>query len=274
MREAESLRIIRDLDHNHLIQPLAAYTRHELQGFLFPWAEGGNLKEFWKSETRLAAADPGLMRWVLYQLCGLCGATRKLHEKNCRHTDLKPENILLFREGGQPGTLRIADVGLARIHDDETRQRQAITKAKTGSVRYEPPELGRKNQLSRVFDVWCLGCVFLEFLIWTVYGWSKLDEFFDETTQFWERSADGQLQQDQRVKRLITDMSNDLNSGNTRSQSALKDCLALVTGRMLVPDPDERADVASVHSELERICELGNREERYLLNRSLTSLTP
>ncbi|KAK1959986.1 kinase-like protein [Colletotrichum sublineola] len=275
-KELESLSMIRPLRHSHLIQPLAAYTRVRLQGFLFPWAEGGNLEEFWRRDTKLAAADRGLMRWVLHQLCGLCGATKKLHTKNCRHTDLKPANILLFRENGYPktpGTLRIADVGLAKIHDDETRQRKAITQAKTGSVRYEPPELGREDQLSRVYDVWCLGCVFLEFLIWGVYGWKFFSDFSNNTRQlqFWEQTADGEIQQHQHVKTIIAKMFRDLKSGNTKRQSALEDCLELVDKRMLVPNWREREVVARLHTDLERIRKKGNEKEGYLLNRRLTS---
>ncbi|CAI0651165.1 unnamed protein product [Colletotrichum noveboracense] len=185
-KEAASLRLIRELKHGHLIQPLAAYRRGSsgVCGFLLPWAEGGNLEEFWKRPTKRAAGDPELMTWTLNQLRGLCGATEALHLKNCRHTDLKPPNILLFHEGDYPGTLRIADVGLAKIHDDITGQPQPISNAKSGSVRYEPPEFCRGERLSLVFDVWSLGCVFLEFLTWAVYGWKRLQSFVGRTNRF------------------------------------------------------------------------------------------
>ncbi|KAK1850836.1 protein kinase domain-containing protein [Colletotrichum chrysophilum] len=273
LKEAASLRIIRELKHDHLIQPLAAYRRSGgsgLCGFLFPWAEGGNLEEFWKRPTKRAAADPELMKWFLNQLRGLSGATEALHLKNCRHTDLKPLNILLFHEGDSPGTLRIADVGLAKIHDDITRHRQEITNAKTGSLRYEPPEFRRTNQLSRVFDVWSLGCVFLEFLTWTIYGWGRLNDLVQHTDRFWMETDDGpQLHSE--VKALVEEMRRDLIIGV--SETALTECLVLVSEKMLVPDWETRSKVSDVHLALRNVCKRG-KEESYLLNKSLPSLGP
>ncbi|KAK2745441.1 protein kinase domain-containing protein [Colletotrichum kahawae] len=93
-----ALRIIYDMKHPHLIQPLAAYTWGDQSGFLFPWAEA-------------------------------------LHQQNLRPTDLKPSNILVFHDGDLPGTLRISNFGFVKIHQGMTQYRHAITSAKTGSMR-------------------------------------------------------------------------------------------------------------------------------------------
>ncbi|GKT50822.1 serine/threonine-protein kinase nrc-2 [Colletotrichum spaethianum] len=264
-KEATSLQIIRELKHAHLITPLAAYTSGDLRAFLFPWAEGGNLKEFWKRTTTRATEDGELMKWVLNQLCGICSATKALHEKNCRHTDLKPENILLFEEYGPRGILRIADVGLARFHNDITRQRKSITNAKTGTVRYEPPEMGRDKQLPRVYDVWCLGCVFFEFLIWAVYGPTGLDSFIRLSVeqQFWEKQKDG-YHQHWEVRRWITHMSTFLKSG-----TALKCCLTLIDEGMLVPAWENRLQIADLQIKFEDIRNKAEKDEKFLLDQDL-----
>ncbi|EQB51047.1 hypothetical protein CGLO_09453 [Colletotrichum gloeosporioides Cg-14] len=229
-KEADSLRLLHRLGHPHLIQPLAAYRRGNLLGFLFPWAGGGTLREFWEKHQRARTQDgmEALVRWVVSQLRGLSGATTAMHEENCRHTDLKPLNILLFEEETSLGTLCIADVGLAKIHEDDTEQRKLMnalaTKARTGTERYIPPEFGHVNQLSRVFDVWSLGCVFLEFLIWTVYGWDELQNFIAGTKQFWQDRR-GRL--DSEVDKYIVHLKQVLDAEN--SSIALRECLRLVT---------------------------------------------
>lgn len=267
-KEADSLRIIRELRHDHLITPLAAYKRSdELRAFLFPWAEGGNLKEFWKQPNLRPTEDPKLMRWVLKQLCGICSATKALHDKNCRHTDLKPENILLFENDEPWGILRIADVGLARFHVDMTRQRKSATNANTGTVRYEPPEMGRDEQLSRVYDVWSLGCVFLEFLIWATYGPDVLDTFMRTSVeqQFWEK-RDGLYHQHSEVRSWISKMAKLLNE-----DTALKACLKLIDEGMLVPEVDKRCQVVDIEGKFHEIRMRGDRENTFLMDLDLPS---
>jgi serine/threonine protein kinase len=102
-----------------------------------------------------------MILWVLEQLCGLCHALRVLHNANCRHGDLKPENILLFHEGDYKGTLKIADLGLARMHTLETQDRiRALQKTttNTATLRYIPPEFSNDVR-TRDFDAWSLGCI-------------------------------------------------------------------------------------------------------------------
>ncbi|KAF6839177.1 serine/threonine protein kinase [Colletotrichum plurivorum] len=267
-KEADSLRIIRELRHDHLITPLAAYKRNDqLRGFLFPWAGGGNLKEFWRRPDLRPTEDPELMRWVLKQLCGICSATRALHDKNCRHTDLKPENILLFEESESWGILRIADVGLARFHVDTTQQRKSATNANTGTVRYEPPEMGRDERLSRVYDVWSLGCVFLEFLIWATYGPNVLDTFIRTSVeqQFWEKK-DGDYHQHSEVRFWISKMFELL-----KEDTALTACLKLVDKEMLVPEVDKRSQVVDIERKFQEICTRGDTEREFLRDPDLPS---
>lgn len=40
-KELETLRIIKELEHDHLVKPIAAFENGSLQCFIFPWAEGG-----------------------------------------------------------------------------------------------------------------------------------------------------------------------------------------------------------------------------------------
>ncbi|KAK0651145.1 hypothetical protein B0T16DRAFT_386632 [Cercophora newfieldiana] len=196
-KEAKNLRDIRKLNHPHLIKAIAYYVQDGRHVFLFPFAENGNLRQHW------AKADPGLevsshqLEWSLEQLAGVTDAVRLLHKDNvnCRHGDLKPENILCFRRGNSDNRavyrdwFVIADVGLAKSHNDITAARDGKTTTMGRTMMYSPPELefDEETPRSRLFDIWSLGCVFLEHIVWLAYGKTGLENFQNEMGGFGQR---------------------------------------------------------------------------------------
>ncbi|CZR58814.1 uncharacterized protein PAC_08706 [Phialocephala subalpina] len=186
--EASVLEIMRTFQNEHLIKAIAYYKKDGKHYFMFPWAEMGNLSEFWKENT--PKTEPYYIAWMLTQLSGLASAIQEMHhmaaesESNCRHGDLKPANILCFRTQngrGDDPRLVITDVGLAKVHNQATQWReQTVSTAST--VKYSAPELGIDSNAprSRRFDIWSLGCIFLEFVIWQLYGNKGLQNFSKE----------------------------------------------------------------------------------------------
>ncbi|KAG6362268.1 hypothetical protein INS49_010498 [Diaporthe citri] len=183
-KERNNLNRIRGLSLNkHIIQNFETFSQGNKTYIMFPWAEGGDLDNFWKDEdTKIRS--PQLALWCLQQMLGLAEALEFLHNQigeraNFRHGDLKPGNILHFLTGGPYGILKIADFGISRIHDVATLQRQGIattTRATTPS--YEAPEaIYTDRPRSRKFDIWSLGCIFLEFTIWFVRDWEAVENF-------------------------------------------------------------------------------------------------
>jgi serine/threonine protein kinase len=103
-----------------------------------------------------------------------------------RHGDIKPENILWFshdQSGHQPdrdpmGVLQIADFGLGRFHGRDSRS--GINPEKIlSSPTYEPPECKMLLPVSRVYDIWSLGCIYLEFVTWLLRGSKAITDFSD-----------------------------------------------------------------------------------------------
>lgn len=152
---------------------------------MFRWADGGNLREFWQSNKRpqLCVA---LVRDFVLQLRGLADALDKLHDFAYRHGDVKPENILRVRTKTVSGVeldvgiLKIADMGLAKHHTVLTEFRPP-TSMKYTTYRYEPPEVTPGVSVtpgrSRRQDIWSIGCVTLELIIWLLYGAGELNDF-------------------------------------------------------------------------------------------------
>ncbi|RSL99222.1 hypothetical protein CEP52_009893 [Fusarium oligoseptatum] len=264
-QEEETLSVIQNIDHDHLIKPIASYQYHNHEDgcFLFPWAERGNLKEFWKTEKEGPLKDPEMMAWMLKQMCGLCDALGILHSKGRRHGDIKPENILLFEEGDYNGALRIADVGLAKFHDNATERRELlkeITKTRTGTTRYLSPEFVHRDQIPRVFDVWALGCVFVEFLIWTLHGYDRLSSFRKAScAYFWDKVND-EFVINIEVRTWIDNLEQILRG----SETALESLLDLIQSHMLVPNWKDRHSSVDVHAMLAEICHYAQNDTRYL----------
>ncbi|KAH8659799.1 hypothetical protein BX600DRAFT_522405 [Xylariales sp. PMI_506] len=192
-KEVDNLQRIRHYKSNHLIKPIAAYTINQDQCLLFPWAGGGNLVDYWRQYPHLPR-DTESNQWLIEQFVGLSEALRELHLTNCRHGDLKPENILWFKSNSGMGTLQIADLGLAAFHKEEmhTKDRRGLkTVTPAGELRYGPPEMDKRrgaDPRSRQYDMWSMGCIMLELLIWLMYGNDALKKFQQSTnTYFWER---------------------------------------------------------------------------------------
>lgn len=109
----------------------------------------------------------------------------KDHEvKYGRHGDINPQNILWFandkgslRESWKRlrGDLKIADFGAAEMN---SRWSKTGDRDVANTMTYRPPECDSADRTIRQsFDIWCLGCVFLEFVTWTIGGAGLVDTF-------------------------------------------------------------------------------------------------
>jgi len=171
---------MKDLHCPHLIQAIAYYERDKRHFFIFPWAEIGNLRNYWNLRT--PTTDKSYLEWVFTQLIGLAEAIKLFHlMRNCRHGDMKPENILCFGGDGNGqnvhGRLVITDFGLAKIHKNATSARHEATSTRGVTILYAPPECNSKQPRSRRYDIWSLGCMYLEFVIWLLWGNEVLENF-------------------------------------------------------------------------------------------------
>ncbi|KAK9414556.1 putative Protein kinase domain-containing protein [Seiridium unicorne] len=256
-RETTTLERMRSLRHSHLIQAHAAYQRGKDRGFVFPWADRGSLSDLWRRDR--ISLDQALLSWIVSQISGLVEGITLLHgehDEGIRHGDLKPENILVFSNNTDAwGTLVIADVGLAKFHATYTRERYDPTTTRSGSRRYEPPEVQEGGKFSRRYDMWSLGCILLEFVIWALLGSPGLQEFYQASggfAQFWEitsRSPTPQLRpviekQLLHLLELLKDYPDDF---------ALKKILILVQQQLLQVHVDSRPYAKKLWSEIKML---------------------
>lgn len=219
---------------------------------LFPWADGGNLGEYWKDYQSKSTEFDGL-RWMIGQLAGIAGALEVLHKNNIRHGDMKPANILRFTSKKGMGLLQIADLGLAAFHekDENTRLRRlraSFTSSHESTIRYEPPEMDRdrskKDARSRQFDIWSMGCIIFEFLLWAIYGYDILKSFLREgppesgSLPFWMKYQNGRYDVHEDVIRGMEIMEKEL-----QDNTAYKELLRLVREKLLIVNISDDYDV-------------------------------
>ncbi|KAI1180469.1 kinase-like domain-containing protein [Nemania sp. FL0916] len=272
-QEKKTLETMRNLRHPHLVQALAAYERGNDRGFVFPWANGGNLQQFWEKEKDRVVINDKVLSWALGQIRGIVEGITRLHgphDQGACHGDIKPANIIIFKSGEDDlGTLTVADVGLAKFHATYTKNRATTTKR--GSRRYEPPEvLQAGTSFSRKYDVWSLGCTFLEFLIWLMYGPQGLKVFFNRCR---EGVIDDRYWYNSSLRTIIWNWMDEL-SAKLPPRSACGDILDLIQTRLLIVEVDLRATSHELLEKLDEILDNYQRDSSYRSHSTLGRLTP
>lgn len=189
-REVKALLRFNGFDHPHMVTLLMTWTLGDHYYLLFPLA-AHDLARYWEHNPE-PKLDEGMAMWMAKQMVGIASAVEHIHDPQTRgpnlpipseefgkHGDLKPENILLYNSPyDERGILVVADFGLAKLNSILSRT-QTNTHTPC-SPRYKAPEcdiLGAK--VSRVYDIWTLGCVMLEWICWVFEGDVVRGQFVD-----------------------------------------------------------------------------------------------
>ena len=181
------------------------------------------------------------------------------------HYDLKPENILLFSDKQNNRTFwRISDFGLAEINEivlsGSTTQPEHTyaNKGKQGDPEYSAPDEALQQKTSRKYDIWSLGCIYLEILIWVFgRGGEELREFQEERLivsepqanqdqKFWYVSRTGVRLKPKVVEKLKTLRP------ECAQRGVFKELFRL-TSDMLTIKPAERPNAPTVHNDMVQI---------------------
>ncbi|KFA56320.1 hypothetical protein S40293_08290 [Stachybotrys chartarum IBT 40293] len=206
--------------HNHLT-PLYATIKHRGHfHLLLPLATGSSLYSMWHQNAPKQSNSQWL--WFAEQCLGLASGLGCIHntdlgrtaipfenlpwsadDRTCgRHGDIKPNNVLWFRdqdhdskahvngngkdEHGEHGRLRICDFGLTRF------SHPGATMTSAGMLRltqtYRPPEYDTVKKVSRAFDIWSLGGMYLEMITWLLLGGEGVNDFEEKRMEdvVWE----------------------------------------------------------------------------------------
>jgi serine/threonine protein kinase len=204
-------------------------------------------------------------------MLGLAGAVKDLHSENCRHGDLKPENILQFNKADEE-LLVIADVSMSRIHKEATHLRTGGLTIRDTTSKYEAPEayMYVKAPRSRKYDIWSLGCVFLEFVIWFLYDFEAIEIFsydraeVDNCMYFYTSTRKG-IEIHPRVSEVIQVLRQDIRCQGGTGFEAL---LSLIEDSLLQVEVERRDTAIGVVTILEAILMEAEKSPSYMMNLS------
>ncbi|KAI3329087.1 hypothetical protein HD806DRAFT_481656 [Xylariaceae sp. AK1471] len=195
-REVEALSLMGRCKHPHIVRLQAAFQHQDKYYLIFPWAEG-DLARFWSLNP-----DPAptltTFQWMVKQMQGIAHALSVIHNLEPReqpnnryygrHGDLKPENILWFQDSKDTPKLQLCDFGLANFYSTQDEAFVQASKAAYTHT-YRPPECDMSSgTISQSSDIWSLGCIFLESIIWVLCSARALKKFKDDR---YERTEDG-----------------------------------------------------------------------------------
>ncbi|KAF1850801.1 kinase-like protein, partial [Cucurbitaria berberidis CBS 394.84] len=200
IQEVQAYKRLNYIQHPHLTRLLATYTHRKHLHLVFPYATG-DLHNFWYDhfpKPTEALRNHRFVRWMSKQLVGIAQALHTIHhcdvqefvtdhssidaaKTHGRHGDLKPENILWFpheSSGSEEdffGVLKISDFGFAEFHSPLSLSVEA---SGVGGITptYKAPEFDM-NRISPKYDIWSLGCIILQFVVWYLRGWDGVERF-------------------------------------------------------------------------------------------------
>lgn len=231
------------------------------------------MRDFWIREDEVVR-DEALIRWSFRKMLGIAEAVKALHSINCRHGDLKPENILHFKEIDE-GRLVVADVGVSRTHKEATQLRQRGTATRATTPNYEAPEtlIKKSSPRSRKYDIWSLGCIFLEFALWLLHDCESISTFCharrSPTFEFYYLlEKDSTLPErrpaiDPEVTKALQRLRQD---PRCRGGTIFEMFLDLIEKHLLQVEVDKRASADELVRELQAIIQLVDENQQTLLN--------
>ncbi|KAF5533072.1 serine threonine kinase [Fusarium napiforme] len=294
--EADSLArrlVIKKLaDREHLHQLLFSFRRADYYYLVFEWADG-DLTDLWETMPSLYRPDVEEDAvWFYRQCAGIVRSLGSLHEQRSsytattveervhialggkygRHSDIKPQNLLWFSDfqGDKKDHLVIADLGLTQFNTSQSKSHVSWAGVKGYTQTYKAPESEGSDGVGARYDIWSLGCVFLEhasvFLMRDnscvrTFSDNRLEEdkekdFTDTYTPIGSRGIRGE------VKKTVTKMIQDLKDHELCAPS-MSDFLDLISEGMLEPNQYDRHTAGMVLRALRDIQLRCDQDPRY-----------
>jgi serine/threonine protein kinase len=291
--------------HPHLIKLLATYRQKQKYHLMFPYANA-NLRNYWE-ERPFPDFDDTTVLWSMKQMTGMASALLNIHnfrvtiplnvagpgEKRIqkdaelsvrpgeelfgRHGDIKPENILWFEkipESNDPrGVLQIADFGLGRFHGRDSRSKVNPDTVLT-SPTYEPPECKLRRPVSRAYDLWSLGCLYLEFITWLLRGSAEIENFSNfrgrlsstgiDDDNFFTISRDPVTGPEAAVRDSVIDWVEGLHH-HEKCSALMHELLDMIMDQLLIVDSGDRAGAQWLYFQMKALLEKAETDRDYLL---------
>jgi serine/threonine protein kinase len=262
--------------HPHLIELLFTFRKRDKYHLVFPWADG-NLRDYWERNP-VPKLTRDLLLWSLEQMAGIASGLARFHEftnpvhghtRFGRHGDIKAQNILWFRA---ENVLKVADLGLASVRGRDSRSNIPPSTV-ADSPTYSPPEIQRQQPISRKWDIWSLGCLYLEYITYLVLGCPAIATFAslrrEASSEYQELFTDEFYTTNyESVKPSVNAWVAQLQQ-DPRCSSVMHDLLNLIMTEMIVIDPNARSTSFGIYKKLNAMLSQAKENEEYVLKPKL-----
>ncbi|KKY22681.1 putative serine threonine protein kinase [Phaeomoniella chlamydospora] len=227
---------------------------------LLEYADGGTLEDFFQRDRQPTSPEDIIKFWE--KLLDITKALHAIHQVEPRregpeifhgwHQDVKPKNILVFSQGDHifDSKFKLADLGLSHFRESMDG-RNIWDKDAQGTREYGAPELYRGNeyletanlQVKQGADMWSLGCVFSEAVVWSVIGLLGLEEYRQarraESEQIPDFKDPGCFHDEQQVLKCVRDTHERVKEQIRKGDFAAEEVLRLIK-ELLEKSPDAR----------------------------------
>jgi serine/threonine protein kinase len=311
IKEVTILKALGPKKHPHLINLLATFKHGQKYHLIFPYADA-NLRNYW-SDRPSPSFDEETVLWSLKQMSGIASALWCIHNFKAtipvdagdpsevrgqkilrksagegkelfgRHGDIKPENILWFKKtsevNDEMGVLQIADFGLGKFHRRGSRSKSRPSTV-ISSPTYLPPECKLHKPVSRAYDIWSLGCLYLEFITWLLKGSAAIDGFSDSRG----KEGSNEINEDNFftiandrteavVREEVLDWVDKLHQ-HDKCSALIHDLLNLIMEKLLVVESKERICARELNEQLKKYVQKAECNKAYLLDPAPRARTP
>ncbi|KAF4437604.1 serine threonine kinase [Fusarium acutatum] len=256
--------------HPHIVPLLASYRTGGKYHLIFPLARC-DLARYWRTD-HVPILNRRITKWFASQMAGLAHALSTIHlcsggsqEPGSYiygvHGDIKPANILCFGSDDREPSLALTDFGSSYFL---TPKEKEIPRGLKHTPVYRAPEVDTTTGgITQAYDIWSLGCVFLEAIVWFLDGKAGIAELtgarLDQEDNSPNRDAFFRVKLDKRggltakvkpeVQRVLISLS-----GNPWATPFSNDMLYLVMDGMLKIDMNQRMSAREIFDALTRMC--------------------
>ncbi|KAF3385731.1 Mitogen-activated protein kinase 12 [Talaromyces pinophilus] len=181
--EKENLEMANRLRDPHIVKIIKTYKHGNKYNIIFPLSRT-NLRHYLREDRFVNPVTPLEANPLWQQVLGVAKALNRIINFGLDdtpsasdggyygfHFDLKPENILVENDGA----LLISDFGQATFVE---RGGSSRVDGHGGTEAYAPPEIDNlEKRQTQKYDIWSLGCIFIEVVTTIVLGSESLKEF-------------------------------------------------------------------------------------------------